>query len=773
MVKIRRYSSVLTLLLCLVSCGNVQKKADYQVVPLPKSIELTKASPFVLNNSTKIVYPEGNEKMLKNAQFLAEYIKEVLGKDLTVLAGDNGDDAIVLKLSEVSENEEGYVVDVFEKQIVISSPTEAGVFYGIQTVRKSLPLEKCDVEFPAVLIKDAPRFAYRGMMLDVSRHFFPISFVKKYIDILALHNINHFHWHLSEDQGWRIEIKKYPKLTEIGSKRAETVIGRNSGKYDGIPYEGFYTQEEAKEVVAYAAERYITVIPEIDMPGHMLAALASYPELGCTGGPYEVWTKWGISDQVLCAGNDLTLEFLEGVLEEIVEIFPSEYIHIGGDECPKTQWKTCPKCQERVRKEKLFATAEATAEDRLQGFVMAHAAKVVEKHGRKIIGWDEILQGDIAENATVMSWRGTEGGIKAAKMGHDVIMAPHQHAYFDYYQTDDQENEPLAIGGFLPLWKVYEFDPVPSVLAEDQKKHILGMQANLWTEYIPTEEQVEYMLLPRIGALAENQWREPETKNYEEFLPRLARLIQYYEFKGLNYAKHLFNVESSVKSDFEAKHIEVVLTTLGDAPIYYTLDGTNPSASSLRYEEPILINKTTTLKAIAIRDGFGESNLLTDEFVVNKATFKSIEGKSALTDRFTNGGYQSLLDGVKGKNNYLTDRWIGTSNSIDFILDLQAEEEISSLAFDVCVDSQAWVFDSRGVEVSVSLDGENFTPIYSEEYPAMKESDAGGIYPHKASFDPIKARFLSVSIKSERNIPEWHGGKGKAGFVFVDEIEVQ
>ena len=481
--------------------------ADYQVVPAPLQITAAQQSPFILKSGAVIGYPAGNEKMQKNAEFLAAFLKDQTGMTLKTAEGE-GD--ITLQLGMQDENPEAYQLKVSSDGIVISGPSEAGVFYGIQTLRKSVSAAPgSQVEFPAVEIVDKPRFGYRGMMLDVGRHFFSMDELKTYIDMLALHNINRFHWHLSEDQGWRIEIKKYPKLTEIGSQRKETVIGRNSGKYDGKPYGGFYTQEQAKEIVQYAADRYITVIPEIDLPGHMQAALAAYPELGCTGGPYEVWTQWGVSDNVLCAGNDQTIQFIKDVLAEIIEIFPSEYIHVGGDECPKVKWETCPKCQARIKALGLKSDKQHTKEERLQSYVIHEAEEFLNANGRQMIGWDETLEGGLAPNATVMSWRGEGGGIEAAKQKHDVVMTPNTYLYFDYYQTKDVDGEPLAIGGYLPMERVYSYEPMPQSLTPEEQKYIIGVQANLWTEYIPDFKQVQYMVLPRMAALCESQWCAP------------------------------------------------------------------------------------------------------------------------------------------------------------------------------------------------------------------------------------------------------------------------
>ena len=521
-----------TLVLACSSCG-VETTANYQVIPLPQEVALSQESPFNLNAGTIIAYPENNELLKRNAEFLAEYISQSTGRTLQTEALAPGSEApkgaITLGLDPAIGNREGYVLTVKADRVTLNGQTENGVFYGIQTLRKSIPAETkaTSILLPAGSIQDEPRFSYRGMHLDVGRHFFPIEFVKKYIDLLALHNMNTFHWHLTEDQGWRIEIKKYPKLTEIGAWRDRTVIGRNTEEYDNTQYGGFYTQEQAKEIVKYAGERYITVIPEVDLPGHMLAALAAYPEMGCTGGPYEVCPRWGVFEDVLCIGNEKSMQFLEDVMAEIIDIFPSKYIHIGGDEAPRTRWEKCPKCQARIRTEKLKSDKNHTAEDRLQSYCMTRIEKFLNSKGRRIIGWDEILEGDVAPNATVMSWRGSAGGIKAAQLGHDVIMTPNDYCYFDYYQSEDTRHEPFAIGGFVPLEKVYSLNPTAS-LTEEQAKHILGAQANLWTEYIPTSEQVEYMVLPRMAALAEVQWTQPEKKDFKDFTKRLARLMKFY-----------------------------------------------------------------------------------------------------------------------------------------------------------------------------------------------------------------------------------------------------
>ena len=507
--------------------------ADYKVVPMPREITTTAKKDFMLTAATPIVYPEGNADLKRNAEFLAQYIREVTGIQVSTTTSKSKN-AITLSLNKKMKEDEGYVITVTNKGITVTGKTPNGIFYGIQTLRKSLPTEKTDsqITFPGVVIKDAPRFGYRGGMLDCGRHFFPLDFVKKYIDLLALHNMNVFHWHLSEDQGWRIEIKKYPKLTEVGSVRSETVIGHNSDVYDGVPHGGFYTQDQAREIVKYAADRYITVIPEIDMPGHMLAAMASYPELGCTGGPYKVQTSWGVFDDVLCLGNEKTYQFCQDVLGELIDIFPSKLINIGGDESPRVRWEKCPKCQKVMKDHNLPVK-------KLQGYFTNRIEKFVNSKGRSIIGWDEILDGDINQSATVMSWRGVAPGIKAAKRGHDVVMSPTTYAYFDYYQTDKKASEPLLIGGNLPIEKTYSFDPLPDTLSVDVRNHIIGVQANLWTEYIAYPNLAEYQLLPRLAAISEIQWSDKK-KDFPEFKERLTRFVRFYDLYDYVYAKHLW-----------------------------------------------------------------------------------------------------------------------------------------------------------------------------------------------------------------------------------------
>lgn len=508
--------------------------ADYNVVPLPNSVTMTGGEPFELTSSTTVAYPEGNKDMERNAQFLARYVNDATRKTLSVVPG-KAKKGIRLVLDKKVSGEEAYTIMVDKKGVTIAGSTPKGVFYGVQTLRKSLPVGAATVvRLPSVKISDSPRFVHRGMMLDCSRHFFPLEFVKRYIDLIAMHNMNVFHWHLSDDQGWRIEIKKYPELTIKGSRRSGTVIGYNTALDDSIPYGGYYTQEQAREIVEYARQRYVTVIPEIDMPGHMLAALATYPELGCTGGPYEVGHRWGIYKDVLCVGNDKIYDFCEGVLDEIMQIFPSKLIHIGGDETPTEVWEKCPKCIKRAEDNNMTVK-------QVQSYFTSRIEKYVNSRGRRIIGWDEILGGDISQSAVIQSWRDTKHGRIAAEAGHDVIMSPTSHCYFDYSQADEKNSkyEPTLCGGYIPVEKVYAFEPCDENLSESSRPHILGVQANIWAEYLLYPNQVEYQALPRMAALAEVQWTSGK-KDYQAFLKRLNRLVSFYDLYKLTYAKHLW-----------------------------------------------------------------------------------------------------------------------------------------------------------------------------------------------------------------------------------------
>lgn len=762
----------------LVACQPKKKtQANYQIIPQPLEMRSQESGgQFVLNAQTKIVYPKDNELLAQNAQFLSDYIATQTGIQLSTSTDNSKGNNIYLELGFDNPNKEAYELTVSKDKIIIKGVSEAGVFYGIQALRKSVPVQKTNtVMFPLIQINDEPRFTYRGAHLDVSRHFFPTDSIKVFIDMLALHNINTFHWHLTDDQGWRVQLDTYPELAEVGSKRKETVIGRNTDQYDGKPYgEGFfYTKDELKEIVKYAQDRYITIIPEIDLPGHMQAALATYPELGCTGGPYEVWTRWGVSEDVLCAGNPKVYEFLENVLNEVADIFPSEYFHIGGDECPKVRWEKCPKCQAKIKELGIKGDQEHTAEEYLQSYVITFSEQVLQKKGKKIIGWDEILEGGLAPNATVMSWRGTGGGLKAALSGHDAIMTPMSNMYFDYYQTENIENEPLAIGGYVPVEKVYSFEPVLEEIPTDKRKHILGVQANIWCEYIPTFSHVQYMALPRYAALSEVQWTQPDKKNYEDFKKRLPALIKIYEANGYNYAKHVFDVEADISTDTQTGEISVNLFTIDDAPIYYTLDGSQPTEKSSKYEGTIKINSTSQLRAIAV-EGNSKTNIFSEDFTFHKATAKPIKLLSRLSPNYTHKGVTTLNDARLGNKNYKTERWIAVNgNDLEAVIDFGKETELSEVSINTNVVTGDWIYDIRKFTIAISDDGENFKTIATEDYLPL-EQHTTKIQTHSLNFPSVHAQYLKVTLTPENNIPNWHTqAKGKKAFLFVDEIVVK
>ena len=546
-----RIRTTLTILFFLLPLAVFAKEPVIRIVPQPASIELHGGTFKAIGASVNCdaAFDEASRTV---AQDFAARMSLVTGKvsSFAVPFGISASaEAGKLKgfvfIRDTRLADEEYRIEIGRKSTVVRAAGFHGVLYAVETIKQMLQEAiygksvgvSADWRLPCAVISDRPRFSYRGMHLDCARHFFSVDAVKRYLDIMAVYKLNRFHWHLSDDQGWRVEIKRYPELTLIGGYRSGTMIGRDFNSDDGIRYGGYYTQDQIREIVDYASKLGITVIPEIDLPGHMLAALSAYPWLGCSGGPYEAWHKWGVADQVLCAGKETTYEFLENVLSEIAELFPSEYIHIGGDECPKTEWENCPHCQAKIAELGLKGDGRFSAEQYLQCYVTSRMQDFLATKGKKIIGWDEILEGELAEGATVMSWRGVEGGREAASNGFDAIMTPTSNCYFDYMQSKDTDSEPVGIGGFLPLEKVYAFEPLEGLPA-GAEKHILGVQANLWTEYIATEEHLQYMLLPRLMALSEVQWCEPANKDFEGFRTRLAEHeLKILEVLGYNYRR--------------------------------------------------------------------------------------------------------------------------------------------------------------------------------------------------------------------------------------------
>ncbi|MDX9881399.1 MAG: beta-N-acetylhexosaminidase [Prolixibacteraceae bacterium] len=516
----------------------IQIKAQTQplsVIPRPKEL-IESQGCFVLDEDTYLKYERSNREVERIAVYFHNYLVHYY--DLYLTSSPNSKKVIRLKIdNSIQLGTEGYQMKVSRGEILITASSTNGLFYGIQTLKQLMPAQSSDkLNIPYLEIEDQPRFAWRGLMLDVSRHFFPVFYLKELLDYMALYKLNTFHWHLTDDQGWRIEIKKYPKLTDFASWRNETIEGnaKVSKTYDGIGYGGFYTQDQIRDIVQYATERFITVIPEIEMPGHSSAALAAYPELGCTGGPYNVQKTWGRMKDVYCPGKEETFLFLQNVITEICNLFPSPYIHIGGDECPKITWKECTNCQKRIKDEKL------KDEDELQSYFIRRMEKYLISKNKKLIGWDEILEGGLSPEATVMSWRGIEGGIKAIKLGHDVVMTPTAYCYFDYYQSRNKTVEHPSYQQFLPLEKVYSYDPIPDKLNDEESKHILGTQANVWTEYITNIDQLEYMVFPRICALSEIAWSAKELRDFTNFRKRMETEYLRMKMLHINYCDHSF-----------------------------------------------------------------------------------------------------------------------------------------------------------------------------------------------------------------------------------------
>ncbi|GAB3821660.1 family 20 glycosylhydrolase [Pontibacter rugosus] len=620
---------------------------------------------------------------------------------------------------------------------------------------------------PAVSITDKPRYEWRGMHLDVVRHFFPVEFVKQYIDYLAMHKLNTFHWHLTDDQGWRIEIKKYPKLTEVGAWRDSTLIGHYwdlPQTYDNTRHGGFYTQEQIKEVVKYAQERYITVVPEIEMPGHAVAALAAYPELSCSGGPFKVEGKWGIFKDVFCAGNEQTFAFLEDVLTEVIALFPSKYIHVGGDESPKDRWKACAKCQQRMAQEGL------KNEHELQSYFVQRMEKFVNSKGRQIIGWDEILEGGLAPNAAVMSWRGTKGGIAAAKQKHYVVMTPGTHLYFDHYQGD-RELEPTAIHGYSPLSKVYAFEPTPAELSKEEQQYVLGAQANLWTEYIPTEEHVEYMVMPRMAALSEVLWTQENQKNWDDFKQRMQRQYQRYDALGVKYARSAYQVRQQIKSNIKSNTATVSFETdAAGADIFYTLDGSTPTAKSLKYTKPFVLNKAAEVKAGSFVDGKLVGQVTSKVYDASKALHKKISLTSAPSSSFAAPAI--LVNGLHGTTDQYDGQWLGLlEKDLEAVIDLQQVQPISKISSSYFQHIGYRVFLPTEVNYAVSEDGKKYKTVKvmrhtNEEEGIMRKAVA-------AEFPETKTRYVKITARNVGVSPAQYPSAGQKAWLMVDEVTVE
>ena len=770
---------LLTLAAGIVLCSCGSHDPQIAIVPYPNHLETGRGT-YRVTDRPVTCDSRTDERTQRAVVGFAARLATVTGGTNPVTVADEVPASGIRFVTDESLPAEGYELNVDGEGIEVRASQFPGFLYALQSLGQLLPAAVYGTEpapdaaweVPCVKIADAPRFAYRGMHLDVARHFFSVDEVKRYIDVMAIHKLNTLHWHLTDDQGWRIEIKRYPELTAVGSIRKATVVRKEWGTYDDTPYGGFYTQDEIRDVVEYAADRGVTVIPEIDLPGHMLAALTAYPELGCTGGPYEVWGRWGVADDVLCPGREKTFEFLEGVLTEVMELFPSEYIHIGGDECPKVRWEKCPRCQAKIRQLGLKDDGEHTAEHYLQSYVTDRIGKFLAQHGRRIIGWDEILEGRAPSDAVVMSWRGSEGGIAAAKLGHDVIMTPNSHFYFDYYQSLDTDAEPFGIGGYIPMEQVYSYDPAFPELTPEQQKHILGVQANLWTEYVLSDEHLEYMLLPRLAALSEVQWCLPETKDWNRFIGSF-RMDEIYSQMGYEFAKHIFGVTASYAVDPEKGGVVMTLTTQGGAPIRYTLDGSDPTASSPLYKAPVTIGESCTFKAAALREGM-QTPVYARKFDFNKATGRRIALNAAPTLKYTYGGASLLVDGYRGGPVYSNGAWIGFLNEpLDVTIDMQGAKPYSAVTVESLVEKGEWVFPPSSVGVYLSDDGREFTEAALMSVPQETAGSPDGVKPFKVLFPETSARYLRVVARTVDPIPAWHGAAGQKAHMFVDEIIVE
>lgn len=715
---------ILFLFICpllAVAC-NKRVVADYSVIPQVQNLSVKDGDVYVFDSSRKLVYD--NQDSRRSLELFAQDLEELVGIRPSVAAGTSGDakDNVYFTLGLQDGGKEAYTINVSSDGILVRAVAPEGIYRATRTLLKSVGTEKTSsVEFPSAEVSDWPRFGYRGLMLDVSRHFSDVEMVKRTIDMLALHQLNIFHWHLTDDQGWRIEIKSHPELTEVGAWRDDTVVGRYLGgtdyPTDGKRHGGFYTQEQIREIVAYAKERYIEIIPEIDLPGHTSAVLAAYPQLGCEDKEYKVANRWGVIRDVLCAGNPASLDLFKDIMDEVCELFPGKYIHLGGDECVKERWKACPKCQRKIRELGLKDGSRYSKEDYLQSWFMGEVASFVQSKGKRVIGWDEILEGVPMDDSVIMSWRGTEGGITAARMGHDVVMTPTSDMYFDQSQTLASQLEEIPVGGFINVMKVYSYEPLPASLTPEQQKHILGCQANVWCEYMPEERIRQYQILPRLAALSEVQWTMPERKNYKDFLKRLPKMLSIYDHYGYNYAKHIFDVACSYSVNVEKGSLEVSLSTLGNDPIYYTLDGTSPQTKkAMLYDDtPIVISSPSELKVSVLRNGKFTKEETLFKLDCNKATFKKVNISTTLNIMQAHLPHEILTDGIIGSLRCDDYRWMSCTGRMSLTLDLGKSESFSRIGW-VALNSQSEnILVPQNVKIQISEDGKQYCTILDIE----------------------------------------------------------
>lgn len=715
---------ILFLFICpllAVAC-NKRVVADYNVIPQVQNLSVKDGDVYVFDSSRKLVYD--NQDSRRSLELFAQDLEELVGIRPSVAAGTSEDAKgnVYFTLGLQDGRKEAYSINVSSDGILVRAVAPEGIYRATRTLLKSVGTEKTSsVEFPSAEVSDWPRFGYRGLMLDVSRHFSDVEMVKRTIDMLALHQLNIFHWHLTDDQGWRIEIKSHPELTEVGAWRDDTVVGRYLGgtdyPTDGKRHGGFYTQEQIREIVAYAKERYIEIIPEIDLPGHTSAVLAAYPQLGCEDKEYKVANRWGVIRDVLCAGNPASLDLFKDIMDEVCELFPGKYIHLGGDECVKDRWKACPKCQKKIRELGLKDGSRYSKEDYLQSWFMGEVASYVQSKGKRVIGWDEILEGVPMDDSVIMSWRGTEGGITAARMGHDVVMTPTSDMYFDQSQTLASQLEEIPVGGFINVMKVYSYEPLPASLTPEQQKHILGCQANVWCEYMPEERIRQYQILPRLAALSEVQWTMPERKNYKDFLKRLPKMLSIYDHYGYNYAKHIFDVACSYSVNVEKGSLEVSLSTLGNDPIYYTLDGTSPQTKkAMLYDDtPIVISSPSELKVSVLRNGKFTKEETLFKLDCNKATFKKVNISTTLNIMQAHLPHEILTDGIIGSLRCDDYRWMSCTGRMSLILDLGKSESFSRIGWVALNSKSENILVPQNVKIQISEDGKQYCTILDIE----------------------------------------------------------
>lgn len=767
---------ILFLFICpllAVAC-NKRVVADYNVIPQVQNLSVKDGDVYVFDSSRKLVYD--NQDSRRSLELFAQDLEELVGIRPSVAAGTSEDAKgnVYFTLGLQDGRKEAYSINVSSDGILVRAVTPEGIYRATRTLLKSVGAEKTSsVEFPSAEVSDWPRFGYRGLMLDVSRHFSDVEMVKRTIDMLALHQLNIFHWHLTDDQGWRIEIKSHPELTEVGAWRDDTVVGRYLGgtdyPTDGKRHGGFYTQEQIREIVAYAKERYIEIIPEIDLPGHTSAVLAAYPQLGCEDKEYKVANRWGVIRDVLCAGNPASLDLFKDIMDEVCKLFPGKYIHLGGDECVKERWKACPKCQKKIKELGLKDGSRYSKEDYLQSWFMGEVASFVQSKGKRVIGWDEILEGVPMDDSVIMSWRGTEGGITAAKMGHDVVMTPTSDMYFDQSQTLASQLEEIPVGGFINVMKVYSYEPLPASLTPEQQKHILGCQANVWCEYMPEERIRQYQILPRLAALSEVQWTMPERKDYKDFLKRLPKMLSIYDHYGYNYAKHIFDVACSYSVNVEKGSLEVSLSTLGNDPIYYTLDGTSPQTKKamLYGDTSIVISSPSELKVSVLRNGKFTKEETLFKLDCNKATFKKVNISTTLNIMQAHLPHEILTDGIVGSLRCDDYRWMSCTGRMSLVLDLGKSESFSRIGWTALNSQSENILVPQNVKIQISEDGKQYCTILDIEKNHEIQAQQSVEYISE-EVGKQTARYIKMDFDSYK-----YPDKSSPSWVFLSELTVE